>query len=203
MFYEDQPKSLAKAHLRQLRRNRLHDPHVSPLTLYVDRLRALRRGVVPYFDPMDGGVRARLLVLLHNPGVAAVRSGFISRNYVDPTAKNMFDLLQEAGVPREATLLWNIVPWHVKHELEPHEIDEGAGELERLIGLLTSLQAIVYVGVMAQEAMPLVRVPKGVRVSRAYHPNPKLLSRYPGYRHKIRDAFQDAWASARAMPLAA
>jgi len=40
-------------------------------------------------------------------------SGFISRDNPDPSARNFRALLAGAGIPREKTVLWNIVPWYI------------------------------------------------------------------------------------------
>lgn len=53
---------------------------------------------IPHFDPLDGGNRARVLFLMEAPGPKAVASGFISRDNPDPTARNLKNLLVEAGL---------------------------------------------------------------------------------------------------------
>lgn len=94
-------------------------PHMTPLARLVDRIRA-ERGAdrVPDFDPTEAGVRARMLLLLEAPGPKATRerggSGFISPDNDDATAKNMWQLLREAGVDRQVEVVtWNVVPWYV------------------------------------------------------------------------------------------
>jgi hypothetical protein len=68
---------------------------------------------IPDFDPWDGGTAAEILFLLEAPGAKALFSGFISRNNPDETAKNFFELNAQAGIPRERTITWNIVPWYI------------------------------------------------------------------------------------------
>ncbi|HET6962909.1 MAG TPA: hypothetical protein VFJ27_10445, partial [Terriglobia bacterium] len=85
---EDVPKSLGDPNHRAARIARLQEPHVRPLTSFVDTIRD-ETGygtAIPYFDPADGGVRALCLFLLEAPGPKAVRRGFISRNNPDETA---------------------------------------------------------------------------------------------------------------------
>jgi len=55
----------------------LEDPHIAPLTEYVRRLRKQRGGgeSVPWIDPDDGGVHARVLLLLEAPGARAMGAG--------------------------------------------------------------------------------------------------------------------------------
>ena len=68
---------------------------------------------IPYFDPLDGGIAAKCFFLLEAPGPKAVVSGFISRNNPDETAKNFFNLNQDADLPRKSTVSWNVVPWYI------------------------------------------------------------------------------------------
>ncbi len=68
---------------------------------------------VPHFDPLDGGINARVLFLLEAPGAKAVASGFVSRNNPDETARNFFDLNMAAGIARRDTVCWNVVPWYI------------------------------------------------------------------------------------------
>lgn len=111
----DTPKLLGDVRAKSERMQLLRDPHIAPLTDYVEQLR-LEAGpgaVIPYFDPWDGGTEAEVLFLLEAPGAKAVRSGFVSRNNPDETAKNIFELCHEAGFHRKAMVLWNAVPWYI------------------------------------------------------------------------------------------
>jgi uracil-DNA glycosylase len=108
----DAPKTLGDAEERGRRSGRLLSPHMRNLTEFVEALRS-KTGYgedIPNFDPADGGVEARCLFLLEAPGRKAVRSGFVSRNNPDETAKNFFKLNHEAGIPRHDTAIWNVVP---------------------------------------------------------------------------------------------
>ena len=157
---EDRPRTLRSEEYKRERMSMLNQPHIAPLTQYVEELRELGRGKIPYFDPMDGGVNAKILFVLQNPGPKAVASGFISRNNDDPTAHNTFELLQEAGIPREDTLLWNIVPWYDQTKkpedrlkVTREETQEGAMELQRLISMLKHLKVMVSVGNKSRDAI--------------------------------------------------
>jgi uracil-DNA glycosylase len=96
----DVPKLLGVEAARAERRALLWLDHVAPLTAFVETLRTEvgEEFQIPDFDPWDGGVKAEILFLLEAPGPKAVRSGFISRNNPDETAKNFFLLNQEAGI---------------------------------------------------------------------------------------------------------
>jgi hypothetical protein len=69
-------------------------PHIAPLSAYAAKLRLRGSVEVPEFDPLDGGVNARILFLFEKPGPMTADgstfsersgSGFISRD--DPTAE--------------------------------------------------------------------------------------------------------------------
>lgn len=86
-------------------------PHVRPLRAFARMIAAERGAAVPDPDPLDGGVEARLLLLLETPGPSIGRTGFVSRDNPTGTAANLFRFLAEAGIARRDTLIWNAVPW--------------------------------------------------------------------------------------------
>ncbi len=109
---EDAPYLLKDETERKRRAEMLALPHVKPLEDYLAAIKA-RCGEgreMPHFDPCDGGINARALFLLEAPGPKAVGSTFISRNNPDPTARNLWHLMNDANIPRSDTLLWNVVP---------------------------------------------------------------------------------------------
>ncbi len=96
----------------------IEEPHVKPLTDFVRELREARGGgSVPFFDPTEAGIEARILMLFENPGRkadAAQGSGFISPDNNDQTANNMWHFLRDAGIRRRTDVVaWNIVPWYL------------------------------------------------------------------------------------------
>ncbi len=118
--FPDKPKSLKDEAVKQERRSLLEQSHVATLTEFVDEIRDrklqehspdFRKEHIPYFDPLDGGVKSRCLFLFEAPGGRAVKSGFVSRNNPDETAKTFFELNERAGLDRCLTVSWNIVPW--------------------------------------------------------------------------------------------
>lgn len=90
----------------------LQEPHVAPLTAFVERLRVQHGGgeSVPWFDPTEAGVHARILALLEAPGPKATGatgprpkargSGFISADNTDPTADHVWHLLRDSRIDR-------------------------------------------------------------------------------------------------------
>src|SRR5713101_2816922 len=154
--FDDKPKSLGSPAARTARLAELREPHIAPLTAFVDTLRAEMGSDyrIPYFDPWDGGVAAEVLYLLEAPGAKAVVSGFISRNSPDETAKNFFQLNQQSGISRKRTITWNIVPWYIGSVLRirpanSDDIEVGIRPLSSLLDLLPKLRAIVLIGANA------------------------------------------------------
>ncbi|WP_063812489.1 uracil-DNA glycosylase [Burkholderia cepacia] len=189
----DRPKSLGDAAVKATRIRQLHEPHVAPLTAYVEELR-LEAGPgaeIPDFDPWDAGIDAEILFLLEAPGARAVASTFVSRNNPDETAKNMFLLHQEACIPRTRTLLWNVVPWYIGdgariRAATPHDLEQGLRPLPRLIQMLPKLRAVVFMGKSAQQAQPQVAALRpDLRLFACAHPSPKVINTRPGNRGAI------------------
>lgn len=146
---------------------------------------------IPYFDPWDGGVDADVRYILEAPGGEAVRSGFLSRNNPDETAKNFWELNRSAGIPRRRTVTWNVVPWYIGSRTRIRaangaDVKAGSRPLDELLGLLPKLRAVVLIGRKAQRAAGrIARLRPGVRVFRPPHPSPPFVNRAPGNRNGI------------------
>ncbi|WP_246693866.1 hypothetical protein [Methylobacterium sp. WL18] len=74
------PKSLADPAALAARRALIDAPHIAPIRALADRIAAERGAAVPVPDPLDGGVAARMLLLLETPGPAVLRTGFVTRD---------------------------------------------------------------------------------------------------------------------------
>ncbi|RTZ48050.1 uracil-DNA glycosylase [Candidimonas sp. SYP-B2681] len=173
------------------RRRMVQDPHIAPLTAFVENLRAKRpTWEFPDFDPLDGGVDADILFLLEKPGPMTSSggkgSGFISRNNDDPSAEATFVFMNKAGLPRKRTVLWNIIPgWNGSRKVTSAELRLGVEDLNVLLPLLPKLRTIVLVGKRAQRARELF-VNQDLRIFDSAHPSPIVRASRP-----------DAW---RAIP---
>ncbi len=175
------------------RRELLGLGHVAPLTAFVDTLRA-ETGygeLIPYFDPLDGGVQAAVLFLMEAPGPWAVRTGILSNDNPNQTARNFTTLRQQVGLDRRRTVLWNIVPWYIGSGRKirpagPADIRAGLVYLERLLPLLADLQLVVLVGRKAQQAEALLRekVPM-IALIHMPHPSPQFVNFAPGNRGRL------------------
>jgi len=166
-----------------------------PLTRFVEDMRQEQGSdkYVPDFDPLDGGIRAQCLFVLEAPGPKTKNSGFVSRDNNDETAKNFLECNGKAGLSREKTIIWNIVPWYIGtgKKIRPansSDIKTGVLHLHRLIQLLPELQIIVLIGRNAQ----LVREEIESRYNDfelfcCPHPSPLFVNRKDGNKQKIID----------------
>lgn len=161
--------------VRDARAARLREPHIAPITRYVDDLRARRGGdtSIPYVDPDTGGTQARALLLLQDPGpkasITTGGSGMLSWSNDDATAANCCRLLEATHLPWSLLLPWNIIPWHTGGEDTAGDREAGYSATAGLLRLLPSLSAVVVMGVKAQ---------KGWTQLQRTHPEARSLKRF-------------------------
>lgn len=178
---------------RERRRGSLTLPHVAPLTALVDEIRR-KEGLnedVPYFDPIDGGVNARVLFLLKAPGPGAVESGFVSHSNPDQSAKNFSELLEEAEVARDRTVTWNLVPWALRDRygnvrpVTSDDEEDARPYLKQLFLLLPQLRLVVLMGQSARAARKTVGVLTRAKIIETHLTSAQVLNSDPAQRAKI------------------
>lgn len=138
------------------RRSRVFGAHVEPLNRWVESLRSrLPLGSeVPWFDPADGGVGARLLWLGDEPEQADLYTsggtGFVSIDGPSHRSQNLRAAAVVAGIDRAALAVWNVQPCNLR---ELRRAGGGKGVdiptvelLQELLGLLPDLQVVVVAG---------------------------------------------------------
>lgn len=196
----DRPKLLADPAARSERFKQLNQPHIAPLTQFVTQLRGQwgPQAHIPDFDPWDGGVDAEILFLLEAPGPKAKSSGFVSRNNPDETAKNLFELTQEAQIPRQQAVVWNVVPWYIGKEsgrIRPAvagDLYSAASALYALLQLLKRVNTIVLMGKKAAQVKAEIErwYPGRYRFVETLHPSPSCLNRVKSRKSLIATEFQ-------------
>ena len=186
----DEPRSLENPEEITARHKMLEDDHIRPLTQFVEKIRKDKNlsNEVPFIDPMGGGVNARCLCVLQDPGRKTQVTGLVSRNNPDPTARNIFTFYQEANIPREETIIWNVVPWVVKNDKDFwRSFDQGVRYLKELISLLPELKIIILHGNKAKYAKSTIEkeVPT-LKFIDSWHTSNQSLNSRPKYREQIR-----------------
>lgn len=175
-------------------------PHIAPLTSYVENLRRLPNCQVPDFDPCDGGVNATILFLFEKPGPMTDASngkgrgsGFISRDNDDPSAEATGRFMVQAGIPRDAVVLWNTIPWWdgVIKFTSAHR-RQGVGEIPVLLKLLPRLRTVMLVGRQAQAAEPMIRA-CGLAAFHSAHPSGRVRASFPQRWAGIPDQWRQAF----------
>ena len=176
----------------QLRRRLwLRMPHLRPLVEVIEVIEQELGShyVIPMPDPLDGGANARLLILLEAPGPKAAETGFISTDNPDPTANNLRELLQEAGIARSDVFMWNSIPWFLVSDegtIRPPLHEERAKArpyLAFVLHQLPNLQTVLLMGRHAQTAWDEFGWPRPVSSYRTSHPSARGLAK-PGAREK-------------------
>ena len=197
----DALKSLRDPAAVAARRAMADAPHIRPLRLLAQRIAAERGAGVPDPDPLDGGVEARLLLLLETPGPSIGRTGFVSRDNATGTAANLFRFLREAGIARRDTLIWNAVPWviHAPGALNraPRRSEAAAAApfFAPLLALLPRLRVVVPAGRFAQDAaVPLAALRPDLPVVPIPHPSPTYVCTSPRVAERIRAGLSEAAA---------
>jgi uracil-DNA glycosylase family 4 len=160
----------------------------SQLNRFVDGIRNEQNlsNEVPYFDPNNGNENAKFLFVLEAPGPKAVKTGFISFDNPDQTAKNFKEQLEEAGVKRSEIAVWNIVPWYLGNSektkiraAQSCDVAKCLDYLGQLVSIMQNLECIVLVGGAARKAHVYLSHKTRVRVLSCHHPSPRVKNLFP------------------------
>lgn len=182
---------LSEPAARAARLAALDAPHMHRLNDYCRGLRG-QSWNVPWFDPMDGGEHASVLILLERPARRGHCPRFVSRDNPSPTQRNLKRSLERAGLERGATLIWNVVPWlpspGTKRNRQPSaaELEEGFDHLAPLLDILKNLRLVVLAGRSACRARIVVsRARPELAVLEMPHPSPVYVNTDPTIRERL------------------
>jgi Uracil DNA glycosylase superfamily len=161
------------------------DPHIAPINHYVDEIRSLGFGWAPYVAPIHGGVDARVLSILRDPGPATQDddgSGFLCIENDDASAQLQCELLDHAGLAASDLLPWNAYPWYINRKPSTAELLLGLPTILQLLELAPAIEVVVLQGGDAQASWKLLRRrhPQALRTRRltvveTYHPSRQAL----------------------------
>ena len=190
------PAALDDPGERAARRALLAAPHMRPLARLAASLRRDTGAYVPDADPLDGGVAARVLLLLETPGPAIRATGFVSRDNPTPTARNIRRFAADAALARGCTVIWNTVPWTIHPEGARNrapraaEIRAGLALIPAFLAALPDLRCAILAGRIARAARDAIG---DLAVIEIPHPSPTIVCTDPAVAGRIRDGFR--WAA--------
>lgn len=193
---------MSVVHVRR-KKSRLDEPHVTRLTELADGIaltRGLAKGDVPYPDPDHGGTRAEVLFLLTAPGPGARRdggSGLLSLENNDEGAARCHRETARVGLTWAQVVHWNVVPFPIRHERRPSELEIAGGMywMPTLLARLDNLRVVVLLGVVAENAWEDGDLGwPGLTVIAGPSPGPLGMNR-PGAPARLSEAFDQVAAA--------
>jgi hypothetical protein len=131
---------------------------------------------------MYGGVNARLLSVLRDPGPKTRSedgSGFLSMENDDPTAEAICGHFEAAGIPSTDVVPWNVYPWYINRAPSAAELDAGVEPMRRLVQLLPRLRVVMLHGGSARNGWQKFAksfpglLPPSLQVIQTYHTSRK------------------------------
>jgi len=114
------------------------DDHVRPINEFVDTINAESGLRAPYVAPYYGGVSARVLSVLRDPGRGAhgeTGSGFLCIENADPTSARQRTLFADVGITPADMIPWIAYPFFIDRAPKALELTAGAAILRRLLHL--------------------------------------------------------------------
>ena len=175
------PRRMADTEFRNQQWLHRFDNHIAPINKLVDEL--CGEGKMPYVAPIYGGINARLLSVLRDPGPKTQLdhgSGFLCIENDDATAERMYGLIAETGIDISDMLPWNAYPWYINRAPTAVELNAGVDPLKRIIDLLPKLRVVLLHGGTAQNSWkrltrryPNIIVERGLQIIATYHTSPK------------------------------
>lgn len=144
---------------RQTQLDGVYAEHIAPINRLVDRLRdTAGGGWMPHVAPIYGGVNARILQVMRDPGpktnseVGFAGSGFLCLENDDATAERLATLLDEVNLQASDCVAWNAYPWYINAPPNAEQLEAGVQPLVELLTLLPRLQVVMLLGNHAQSS---------------------------------------------------
>ncbi|MCV7194036.1 uracil-DNA glycosylase [Mycolicibacterium brumae] len=182
-------RKMADPEFRTQQEQNKTDPHMKRINEFVASLQDKDAGKwLPEVAPMHGGVDARVLSVLRDPGPATKKGkgpGFLCVENDDPTAERQANLFTKYGIDPRDVLPWNAYPWYIHESAKaPNaaQLEDGADVLCRLIGLLPDLRVVLLQGRHAENVWkrvlkrrPNIETELSLTVVGCIHPSPQAL----------------------------
>lgn len=179
-------RRMASAAFRAEQVRDIYASHIRAINELVDELSDKDgRGWLPHVAPFHGGVNARVLSLLRDPGPKTQTksgSGFLCTENDDQTAERHTALFDSLGVSQLEFLPWNAYPWYINRAPSTTELRAGTEPLLRLIALLPKLQVVLLQGgdatkawTLLERAQPSLVADRQLEVIETIHPSRQAL----------------------------
>ncbi|WP_127782992.1 uracil-DNA glycosylase [Rhodococcus sp. X156] len=140
-------RRMADPQFRAQQQRDRYAPHVRAVNELVDALHgADGRGWLPHVAPWHGGVHARVLSVLRDPGPKTQvegGSGFLCTENDDASAERQARLFDQVGVCPRELLPWNAYPWYINKAPTPRQLQAGVDPVLRLVQLLPGLRVVL------------------------------------------------------------
>lgn len=134
--------------------DRRYDTHIAPINQYIDHLSSKRW--IPYVAPLYGGINAKLLSILRDPGPKTQNndkgSGFICMENDDQTAEALYNYYKAADISAVDVVPWNAYPWYINKEPSSSQLKEGSETISHLLTMLKNLRVVMLHGNAAHKA---------------------------------------------------
>ena len=174
------PRRMREASFRAEQWSGRYASHIELINRLVDDLGLDEAGGgVPYVAPIYGGMAARVLSLLRDPGPKAdggQGSGFLCIENDDASAELMGRLWEEAGISPSDVVPWNVYPWYINANPTAAQLEQGLAPLLRLMDLLPRLRVVILHGGSARQGWrklvkrhPSLVRDRGLRVIPTHH----------------------------------
>ncbi len=199
-MFLDAPRGLRDPSAFELRRRMLALARVRDLVTWTEMIAETRGVRMPYPDPADGGVDAKVLILLETPTQHMPESGeaegFISVDNDTAAAEEMWRARELVGLQQGMAMHWNIVPWYPAAEgagPKRAETRDGTALLLELLVLLPRLETVINCGLETQKAWHEFVGPKvtDLEVIDTWHPATVAMAQ-EGKREDLQAAFRRA-----------
>jgi hypothetical protein len=172
-------RRMKDANFRQLQWQHRYDLHVEPINRMADGYKDEGRPM-PYIAPAHGGVDARMLFILRDPGPKTADPDREDVRWLcvendDQTAERFCGLLERADIAIRDTMPWNAYPWYINAAPSRAQLRDGLVPLQSLLTLMTDLRVIVLMGREAEASwdllQPGLQLLPSVEVLRTRHPS--------------------------------
>ncbi|RAU92884.1 uracil-DNA glycosylase [Mycolicibacter senuensis] len=161
-------------------------PHIEPINAFVEQLTDQGgQGRPPKVAPIHGGVDAKILSVLSDPGKATREgsgSGFLCIENDDATAEAQCKLFEAQGIPPSWVLPWNAYPWFIDRAPNAQEKKAGAKVLCELIDMVETLEVVLLQGGAAisvwrhvKKLRPSLDADRGLVIVESIHPSKQAL----------------------------